>query len=170
MTGKTKNILLLIGFLLVLLLSYNFAISNTIGLKKEYNDLKQQELLFENIPKQLSVLKQKEKYYDSLLTKYQVNGSSIQNSLLKTINITAESNNLKVISFLEPHIFKTNNITHKTYQFTLEGDYNSILQLIHKLEQETKFGEIINLHFLKKNNFRTGQYYLQAEILLKSFG
>jgi len=57
----------------------------------------------------------------------------------------------------------------KTYEFVLEGDYNSINQLIYKLEQQTKFGEVISLHFEKKKNFRTGKHYLQARILLKSF-
>lgn len=170
MSNKTKNILLISGFLILLILSYNFAISNTIKLKKEHNTLKQQELFFENTPKQLSLLHQKQKYYDSLLNKYQINGSSIQNNFLKTINSFAETNDLKVINFIKPHTFNQNEITVKTYSFTLEGTYNNIVKLIHKLEQETKFGEIINFHFEKKKNFKTGYSYLQAHILLKSFG
>ena len=152
------------------MLCYQLAIEKTFALRKEYNSLRQQESLFKNSPKQLSLLKQKEKYYDSVLTKYQLNGSSIQNNLLKTINSFAEDYNLKVIGFLEPHIFNQNDLIIKTYGFTLEGHFNAILKLTHKLEQQTKFGEIINLHFEKKKNFRTGKYYLQAKLLLKSFG
>lgn len=170
MTNKTKNIVLISGFLLTLVLCYRFAISNTLEIKKQYINLSQEEVLFKNMPKQLSLLKQKQKYYDSILSKYQLNGSSIQNSLLKTINVFATNNNLKVIGFLEPHVINHNNLTIKTYEFTVEGDFNAILKLTHKLEQQTKFGEIINLHFEKKKNFRTGKYYLQAKILLKSFG
>ncbi|GAA3647426.1 hypothetical protein [Flavivirga jejuensis] len=170
MTKKTKNILLLAGFLLVLVLCYQLSFSKTLDIKKEYHSLKAQEALFENTPKQVSLLKQKQKYYDSLLTKYQLNGSSVQNNLLKTINTFADNTNLKVVHFLEPHIINKNDLRINTYQFTLEGDYNHIIKLIHKLEQQTKFGEITNLHFEKKKNFRTGRYYLQAHILLKSFG
>ena len=170
MNKKNKNILLLSGFLLAMILCYRFAISNTLTLKKQYNSLKQQEALFINTPKRLSLLKQKQQYYDSLLTKHQLGGSSVQNSLLKTINTFTEENNLKVINFLEPHVTNQNDLIIKTYLFSLEGDYNAILKLTHKLEQETKFGEIINLHFEKKKNFRTGKYYLQAKVLLKSFG
>jgi hypothetical protein len=170
MTNKTKNIGLILGFVIVLILSYQLAISKTIDLKKEYNELKHQETLFKNTPKQLSLLRQKEKYYDSLLTKYQLNGSSLHNNLLKTINSFAQTNNLKVSGFLEPHVLNQNDLTIKTYQFTLQGDFNAILKLTHILEQQTKFGEIINLHFEKKKNFRTGKYFLQAFVLLKSFG
>ncbi|WP_298341110.1 hypothetical protein [uncultured Algibacter sp.] len=170
MTKKTKNILLVIGFISTLFLCYKLAISKTLSLKKEFNNLALQETLFENAPKQVSLLKQKEEYYNKVLDKYQLNGSSVQNNLLKTINRYSDSTNLKVVNFLEPHIIIKNDLKINTYQFTLEGDFNAILKLIYKLEQKTKFGEIINLHFEKKKNFRSGKSYLQASVLLKSFG
>ncbi len=170
MNNKAKNILLILGFLFSLIISYKLAISNTVSLKKEYKSLKQHEELFKNSPKQLSILKQKQKYYDSLLVNYQLDGSSMQNSLLKSINLFADQNNLIVNSFLEPHIIVENDLSIKTYEFSIEGDYNSILKLIHLLEQQTKFGEIINLQFEKKKNYKTGKDYLQTRVLLKSFG
>jgi len=170
MSNKQRNIALVIGFVIVLILCYHLAISKTFEQKQQYNTLKAQELLFKNAPKQLSLLKQKDVYYDSLLTKYQLEESSIQNNLLKVINVFANENKLKVVSFLEPHIIAKNELVMKTYEFVLEGDYNSINNLVHQLEQKTKFGEVINLHFEKKKNFRSGKYYLQARILLRSFG
>ncbi|GAA3614656.1 hypothetical protein Q4Q39_02600 [Flavivirga amylovorans] len=170
MTNKTKNILLIVGFLFTLILCYQLAISKTVLLKKEFNSLEMQEALFKDTPKQVSLLKQKQKYYDSILNKYQLNGSSVQNNLLKTINTFADSTNLKLVNFLKPHVIIKNDLKINTYQFTLEGDFNAILKLIHKLEQKTKFGEIINLHFEKKTNFRTRKSYLQASVSLKSFG
>ena len=170
MTKKQKNILLIIGFLVSLYICHQLAISKTLEQKRQYNGLTKEVLLSKNAPKQLLLLKQKEVYYDSLLTKYQLDGSSIQNNLLKVINAYAEINNVKVISFIEPHITTKNDLIVKTYDFTLEGSYNDINQLIYQLEQKTKFGEIINLNFEKKKNFRTGRYYLQTRVLLKSFG
>lgn len=168
MTIKTKNKILIIGFLVILIVCYQLAISKTISVKKEYNALKQESLLFKDTSKQVSLLKQKQDYYNGILAKYQLDGSSIQNNLLKTINTFAEQNDLKVVSFLEPHVINKNDMKINTYQFTLEGDYNPIIKLIHSLEQDTKFGEIINLHFEKKTNFRIGKDYLQAAILLKN--
>lgn len=170
MTSRTKNILLIVGFAFILILSYKLAISKTLDLRHEYMTLKNQEQLFKNTPKQLSLLMQKEQYYDSILNKYQLKGGSIQNNLLKTINTIADTTDLKVITFLEPHSIENNDLIIKTYQFTIEGNYNSILKLIHHLEQKTKFGEIINLHFEKKTNFKTNKQYLQAHVLLKSYG
>lgn len=170
MTNKTKNIALVVGFIMAFVVCYQLAFSKTFELKTQYEMLSKEADLFDNVPKQLSLLKQKEHYYDSLLTRYQLKGSSIQNNLLNTLNSFANNNSLKIIDFLEPHLVVQNGLTFKTYQFTLEGDYNSILKLIYNLEQQTKFGEIINLHFEKKKNFKTGKDYLQAIVLIKSFG
>jgi len=170
MDKKQKNILLSSVLILILFICYKFAISNTLEQRVQYHNLSEEALLFKNAPKQLSLLKQKEKYYDSLLTKYQLDGSSIQNNLLKTINNFADNNDLKVISFLEPHVITKNDLTIKTYDITIEGSYKNIIQLIFKLEQKTKFGEIINLNFEKKKNYRKGINYLEANILIKSFG
>ncbi|NRR91382.1 hypothetical protein HSX10_07380 [Winogradskyella undariae] len=170
MTRNQKNIALILSFILALVICYQLAIIKTLEQKEQYNAMSKEAVLFKNAPKQLSFLKQKEVYYDSLLTKYQLDGSSIQNNLLKVINRFTRDNNIKVINFLEPHVIENDDLVIKTYEFVLEGDYNSINKLIYQLEQQTKFGEIINLHFEKKKNFRTGKYYLQTKVLLRSFG
>jgi len=170
MTKKNKNILLIFGFIISLVICYQLAISKTFQQKQQYDTLKKQELLFESAPRKLSLLKQKEVYYDSLLTKYQLDGSSIQNNLLKSINTFADNNNLKIIGFIEPHVTIQNELTINTYEFVIEGGFNEINHLVYQLEQKTKFGEIVHLHFEKKKNYRSGKYYLQAKVLLRSFG
>ncbi len=168
MTNQTKNILLVAGFTLAIFLCYHLAISKTVDLKSEFDTFKQEEKLFKNMPKQLTLLKQKQTYYDSILNKHLITGASIQNNLLKRINSIASSNQLKVIAFLQPHVARNNDVILKTHQFTVQGGYNDIITLVHYLEQETKFGEIINLSFEKKKNFRTGKYYLWTCVSLRS--
>ncbi len=170
MTSKSKNILLLCGFMVTLFLCYQLAISKTISLKRNYEDLKTQELLFSNTPKQISILKQKQHYYDSILSSNKIKGNSVQNNLLEAVNTFAKNNEVKIVSFVEPHLIRQNDLKISTYQFSLEGNYNNLIELVHKLEQETRFGEIINLHFEKKKNFRTNSFYLRVNVLLKSFG
>ena len=169
MKQQLKNKLAIAGFVLVLVVCYQLAISKTLVLKQRYSELKQEELLFKNTPKQLALLSKQKQYYNNLLKKHKIDGGSIQNSLLKTINQLANKHQLKVVDFLEPHQISKNDLTIKTYQFSVQGDYNSIIELVYYLEQQTVFGEIINLHFEKKRNYRTNKSYLQAHILLKSF-
>ncbi|MCB4797212.1 hypothetical protein [Neotamlana laminarinivorans] len=169
MTNRNRIILAVSGFIITLFLCYKFAFSKTINLVYTHEKLVQSETLFENTPHQIFLLKQKQKYYDSLLTKYQLNEHSIQHSLLNTINRYADSHEFSIVEFNEPHITRDNNLTVKVFKFTLNGNYNSIMTLIYNIEQHTKLGEVINIHFEVKKNFRTGQKYLLAHVLLKTF-
>ncbi len=169
MNSKKRNITLVLISILVLFTCYNFAIKKTFLYKKEYKLLKNQELLFNDLPKQFAVLKEKNKYYDSLLNKFQITETSIQNNLLKTINKTAKKLNLKVVDFNEPHRYIENETKKNTYAFVVEGSFESILKLIHQMEQKTKFGEVMNVHLEKDKNRRTKKEFLQAEIMIVNY-
>lgn len=170
MNNTLKNRLLIGGFILVLFICYKLAVANTLALKTEYSQLTKEQKLFENTPKQIALLKRKEQYYDSLLTVYKIGGTSLQNNLLNAITTFSNENDLKVVDFLEPHTFTDQSLTVNTYSFTVEGHFNSILQLIYTLEQRTKYGEVVSVTYEKKKNYRTGTSYLQAKIVLQSFG
>ncbi|MEM6719241.1 MAG: hypothetical protein AAF611_08015 [Bacteroidota bacterium] len=170
MSNMFKNRLLIGGFVVLLFLCYKFAIANTFALTAEHAQLTKEQKIFENTPKQIALLKKKEQYYDSLLTKYKIGGTSLQNNLLNTVTTFAKKHELKVVDFLEPHLFQEKSLLINTYSFTVEGHFNNILQLIYTLEQRTKYGEVISASYKKKKNYRTGKSYLQAKIVLQSFG
>ncbi|RZN79958.1 MAG: hypothetical protein EVB11_12005 [Winogradskyella sp.] len=168
--AKLKNIYLLVAVVFGLIVAYNLAISKTLGLKKEYAMLQAEAKQFDDMPTQLAILKKKDAYYDSLLTKFQINNGSVQHNLLRTLTEISNKKGIKLTSFTEPHVIKQNDLIAKTYQFSLEGDYNEILDLIYYLEQHTKFGEVINIQFEKKQHRTTRKTYLEAKVFLKSFG
>jgi hypothetical protein len=170
MTNTLKNRLLVGGFVVLLFLCYKFAILNTFTLKAEHSKLFKEQKIFENTPKQIALLKKKEQYYDSLLTKYKIGETSLQNNLLNTVTSFAKTHDLKVVDFAEPHEYAEKSLTVNTYSFTVEGHFNNILQLIYTLEQRTKYGEVISVSYEKKQNYRTGKSYLHATVILQSFG
>ncbi|MEM6685024.1 MAG: hypothetical protein AAF617_04430 [Bacteroidota bacterium] len=169
MSNALKNRLLVGGFVVLLFLCYKFAIANTFALKSEYTKLHKEQKIFENTPKQIALLKKKQQYYDSLLVKYKIGGTSLQNNLLNTVATFSKAHNLKVIDFLEPHTIQEKSLVIKTYSLTVEGHFNNILQLIYTLEQRTKYGEVVCVSYKKKKNYRLGTSYLQANVMLQSF-
>ena len=68
MTYKQKNIALVIGFLLLLWLSYQFSISKTLNLKKQYNNLLEETAILENGLDKIRQLKVENYYYCLLYT------------------------------------------------------------------------------------------------------
>lgn len=168
MSLKQRNIIVLIGFLLLLLVCYKIPIAQMLNAKKEYNKLEQESNLFSNIPQKISSLNKEKVYLDSILSKYQFSADkSFQSNLLETIASFSEQHSLKVITFDEPHSHFKNETTLNTFSFSVRGTYNNILGLIHELEQIKKLGKVLSINFEKKKNYRTNISYLEAIILLQ---
>lgn len=168
MSGKTKNRVLLLGIVLVLLLCYRFAISNTVAIKNEYAALQTAQRLFENAPEQLALLVKKQKHYDSVLNKMNLGNTAMENNLLRIINLEVEKQELKLLDFNEPHIAAVATNQLNTYDFTLEGSFPGILRTIYAIEQKNSFGEVVHLNFEKKRNYRTNKYYLTARVFIQN--
>ena len=168
MSSKTKNIVAVTGFFIALFLCYTFAVSRTLKHRNTYRNLKKEVALFKDVPVQLQLLKRKEQYYDSLQRSFRLTETSLQNNILRTINAAAGEYGFKVIDFNEPHSFESGNLRKNSYRFTVEGGFMSLLQLLHHLEQKTKFGEIIHCRMEKKKDNRTQQERLQALIIIQN--
>lgn len=167
-THKHKNAILVALFLLVLLLCYQLAISKTFVLRKEYQALKQEEQQYTNIPQQLALLSKKEAYLDSILQKMDLNNSTIENNLLRVLNRESAANKVQVIDFNPPHVHNNGNTSLSTYNFKLRGNLTAILKVVYVLEQQSFFGEVVHVNFVKEKNYRTGRNYLEATIFVQN--
>ncbi|MHA7057060.1 hypothetical protein ACWGOQ_0007565 [Aquimarina sp. M1] len=169
MTQRNKNILLVISLLLVLYVAYQFGFAKTFAIHNKMVALQSQKEAYQSAPAQLAALTNKERQLDEILKKNNVEGNSLQNSILKVLNTLSGDSKYKIITFEEPHTYydETSKETTTTYNFTLQGDYKSLIQVVYALEQKYSFGNVIHVNFEKKKNFRTGKSFLQCSLLLQ---
>ena len=167
MKFSKKNKILVFGIVLMLFFSYKLAIQKTIEVSNTYHSNLDKKERIKDLPKQLSFLKQKERYLDSELGSLNMDHSSIQNSLLKFLNNEADENKVKIIEFNSPHIFETDQQTKETYIFSLEGGFTNILKTIHAIENKGNFGAVIHLGLEKKKDYRTKRTFLQVKVFLE---
>ncbi|MFC5048369.1 hypothetical protein ACFSTE_13530 [Aquimarina hainanensis] len=169
MKQKTKNIVLIAVLLCILFVAYRFSIAKTFAIHSEVSKLEYEKEKYLAAPIQLAALKKKEQQLEAILRKNNLKGSSLQHNLLKTLNSLSNMSEIKVIAFEEPHIYD-DEVTKEeitTYDFILQGDYKALIEVIYALEQQYSFGNIVQVHFEKKKNFRTGVTYLQCRVLLQ---
>lgn len=164
---NTKNKLLFLGIVILVFASYKLAINKTMWMRGEYQRLELQVDKFKDIPQKLSILGQKNSYYDSILGKMDLVDTSIQNNLLRTINQEAGKNNISVMDFNQPHVYQMGENTLYTYSFNLSGNYTNVLKVIHTIEQKGNFGEIVHVNFEKKKNYKTNKQHLGATIFIQ---
>ena len=169
MLTKNKIRLLLLGFAVLLFSSYRLAISNTLSLKKEYNVLKKEMDSFRNFDAELMQLTQKEISLDSVLTKLSLNSLSVENSLIRFLDIQCKDFNTTIVDFNPTHIVNSNNGKLSTYNFKLQGRFTDLLKVLHKIETDSKFGELSHVSFVKSKNLRTRKSFLQVDVLLQSY-
>lgn len=169
MTQRTKNTILVVGIVCLFIFAYIFSFSNTLEIGNQLSILKKKERLYQSAPSQLSALNAKEIALDQILKSNNISGNSLQNNLLKMLNSISLANPFKIIDFKNPHITtnKATNSETTVYDFTLEGNYNTLQEVIYLLEQKYSFGNVIHVSFSKEKNYRTGRYSLTTRVLLQ---
>ncbi|QLG46769.1 hypothetical protein [Costertonia aggregata] len=169
MSSKQKNMVLLVAILFLLFLSYSLGISKTLEERKKYLALVEQENFVGEIPKLLSTQTKQEKYLDSILGAMNFNSNSIENDLLRILNLESKINNIKILDFNSAHLSSSDSIGKLiTFPFTLEGNYDGILKIIYEIEHKNNFGEVMHLDLEKKKNYRTRKEFLTATVFLQS--
>ncbi|MEM7185020.1 MAG: hypothetical protein AAF466_00070 [Bacteroidota bacterium] len=168
MTPRTKNIALIVGFVLMLWISYQFSISKTFVLKDRIGQLEKERIEMTQLSKASGSLKQREHYSDSVLSEHlQLNGS-VQSNLLDLLNGRSQELGFSISDFKEPHSFIDNGMTIQTLEFRLRGPFDAIQTLLYEIEQQYNFGEIRNLHFEKKKDYRARSEYLECTVVIEN--
>lgn len=162
-----KNKLLLLGFIITLFLCYKMAIKKTI---EYYSEYKSQKELIDNInnsPKVLSNLLAKEKQINQWLQENDNLSYSFQNELLKHLNFYCSSHNLRVVDFKEPHKITEKETETSSYIFSVEGNFNTVLGLINKIENNSGIGFIKHIATEKRMNYKTNTEYIVTTIIIE---
>ncbi|MBZ9731347.1 hypothetical protein LB467_16785 [Salegentibacter sp. JZCK2] len=169
MKQKTKNNLLVGGFVLVLVISYQYSFSRTLKVKMDLEDVEQQIEQTAATIKDSKGLRLKEIYFDSIIKANRAESHSLQNNLLEVLNRHSGEYDYKIIDFKEPHVQdlddKQGVIT--SFRFILEGEYKNIEKILYKLENDHSFGSVSHIGFEKKKDYKLNKIFLQCSILVQ---
>ena len=173
MTDKQKNIGLVVGFLLLLIISYVFSIQKTLELKSRVYDLTKEKELVSNASQRILNLQQENKYLDAILKQKDLSiETSFQQTIFNKLNTFSKKENTEIITFNEPHSIIENNTKLMTYSFAMKASFDVLLRLINTIERQ-QLGELIAINFEKKRNYRRnkeeliGEFYIQRRTQIK---
>ena len=167
MTDKQKNIALVVGFLVLLIISYVFSIQKTLDLKSRLSLLEKEQELLSNANERIFSLQQQNKYLDSILINKNLSiENSFQQTILNTLSEFAKTVPIDIISFEEPHSFVQDNTYLHTYSFEVKGEFSSLLKLVNTFERQ-RLGTIKSLDFEKKKNYRLNRQELTVRLYMQ---
>jgi hypothetical protein len=167
MSYKKKNIILLFSFIALLSFIYVFSISKTLGYKKKLIKLQQEREKIDNSTIELKLLKEKSIYLDSILKQENISvTNSFQQIILKKINEFKKENKIELIEFNTSINVLDSNTNIQLYPLIIKGNFNELLSFLNYIEQQG-LGEIKNINFLKKKDYRTRKNFLFLKLHIK---
>ena len=167
MKHHNNNKLLIAGIILMLWISYQFAIKNTLQLRSQWKEQKEQLAELADSPRQLALLQAKNEGLSKQLQAFNLENGSLQNNLLKSLSQKAAEHQVKIIDYDAHHISEVDGYRLKTYMFNLEGRFTDILKTIASLENQSGLGAVTHLGFEKKTEHRKKRTYLRVKVLVE---
>ncbi|CAM1367588.1 putative General secretion pathway protein [Tenacibaculum litoreum] len=159
--------MLLFSFIALLSFIYVFSISKTLGYKKKLIKLQQEREIIDNSATELKLLKEKSIYLDSILKQENISvTNSFQQIILKKINEFKKENKIELIEFNTSINVLDSNTNIQLYPLIIKGNFNELLSFLNYIEQQG-LGEIKNINFLKKKDYRTRKSFLLLKLYIK---
>ena len=156
------------GTILLLVICYLFAFSNTVDLYLKNQDAHKKLLALENAPEQIAGLNKRLHYLNSKVKQYVRDDKFEQEDILVTISDFCKSNKLRIVAFPKSEIKQKDDIAIETFNFTVEGGYVNLVKLIYEIEVVQKIGRIASLHFESKVDRRTKIKHLTVNVHLQN--
>jgi len=167
MTGRQKNSVLLSGFIIMLLIAYQFSFKKTAAIKTNLNKLKNDKALLSNANEQIACLQGKNKYLDSILKSNDVStNQSFEQNLFQKITRLSKGHKTEIVSFEKPHIYVADGANLLTFTIEMKGSFRDLMLFSSNLEKQ-QLGKISSTSFIKKKNYRTRRNELFCTTLLQ---
>ncbi len=167
MNGKQKNIALLIGFIVMLFISYQLSFKKTLDLRKTQERLSKELSLLDNANDQMINLQVQNKQLEKVLLSNNVSlNQSFEQALFEKITDLSKKHRLQIVSFDKPHEYESDGANLLSYTIEVQGDFRNLMLFSSELEQ-MRMGKLASTSFLKKRNYRTQRNELNCKIILQ---
>lgn len=158
---------LLIGSLVFAIAVYQLNIRSTVSLYLECKNLELKKKEAQTAPIKMKQMKTRLLKLESLIQ----NGKekiSPRDQLLEIVTAYAQKNQLVLKEIPKINQIKEKELEVELDRFEIQGNFVSLLKLIHQLEQKEKVGKIASVEFNLKNNNVTKQANLTSLIYIQN--
>lgn len=169
-SGKYKKrfILIVALVLLLLIVSWTWAISPTMKTFREIKAIQEQLETLENAPQQIAELRQRLDLIDKIIgkTSSDIRQEDIINAISSYVKV---GNKVELCSMPPADNFNKDGYLIKTYSLELQGSFHELVKFIYHFERVQSIGKISSAEFFIVNDRQTNRDYLRLKIFTQSF-
>lgn len=164
-TYRSKNRLLLTASPVILGIMYFVSIEKTVDLYIENNKLKAQLLQMDKAPQQLKFYESESRRLEKVMSFSSTRGS-IKEDILAASAAGADIHKVLFKNLSEPFTYVEENVEIETYEVIFQGDYISLLKMLHYVEENLQSGKVVSSRFKLTSNRRSR--YVEAHIFIQT--
>jgi len=165
---KQKCYLLFTGIVLFFIVGYKFSFSDTFTMIKEIDEKQEKLKWLKEKEKELPALKSKMAEFERAYSKN--DSMAVRDKLTAYISDFAENNNCLVTEIPVNSSFKNDNLNVQTNTFTIKGNFNNLLLLLNRLENDYKYvAKIMSAKFYSIKDMQTKKKNLYLTMVTQSF-
>ena len=168
MTYKKKNRLLIVVAILLVFISYNFAIKKTLVAKNDYSVAEEQIALASNAPMLAAQLEKELIQMNDKIGADSLKGKNPGQKLLELVTDYCQTNQAVLREFPEATVTEQEKLTVETNLFIVEGNFSTLINLVYLLEQKSKLGKVASVHYQLKKDLKSKQMVLVATTYLQN--
>ncbi|MFL5763633.1 MAG: hypothetical protein ACJ77K_06795 [Bacteroidia bacterium] len=168
MSYKKKSRLLLIGAGLILLIVYRFGISNTLDLRRMYDDQSKKAEEISQMPAEEQRLKKEVAVMEAGVRNYVQDSSEHQQQLLDLLAAYCQSHETVLREFPKTIVAENGELQVETNRFVVQGSFQALLQLVYSLEQKHRIGRVGSVCYQLVKEIKTKKMVLTATVYLQN--
>ncbi|HAF28407.1 MAG TPA: hypothetical protein DCG75_05100 [Bacteroidales bacterium] len=168
LTYRLKFIILAVGFVLFLIISYNLAFKKTFSLKSECNEIEARLEQSKNAPQQIALIKSKLEEIDRKVGGKSIDQINLEELIIEHISSFCKLNDLVLKEYPGIHNYSQQDYTTETCKLTVEGSFIKLLKLAYGIEQDFSYGKVSSLNFYTEKNYKTKKVELLLEIYVQN--
>jgi hypothetical protein len=165
---RQKNLGLLVGSIVFLLIIYFASIQKTIDMWRSNSELEEQVRLIDNAPSRIRKLKGQLDVFDSKMRNFSSDTSSKEEFLLEKISLSCYKNNLTLVSLPSPSYVVENELNVETRFVKARGSFINLLFLVHEIENQFKVGRVSSVKFALEEDKKNNAHYLFAYVYIQN--
>ncbi|WP_298487853.1 hypothetical protein [uncultured Maribacter sp.] len=104
--------------------------------------------------------------YDKLIGSQNVEAEEIQQSIL---DFATGYESIKIDKLSETHISESNGFEVITNQLTLEGNFQSLIEVIYEFEKKFKVSSIVSINFIKEKKYDQRKSRLKVQLIFQNY-
>lgn len=165
---REKNILIVIGGPLILIILWFFVFSNTYDLVMENRQLQERIKKAQEAPESREEIMQQIQSVDEKVKSYIIDSVRNREYLLHLVSNFCKRNSLTLKEFPQVATEKQKELQIETNKVIAEGSFSNLLNLLYEMEQKERTGRPSSVAFNKDYDHKRKKHILSLTIFLQN--